>query len=149
MHISSEYSFEKLLNFAPQHCLSYSRRTRPSIQFVKMELMLCFEGINKTWNHPGFTFRHHYQQYIGQTREPYSYTQLLERYQRKYSKVDILGDIAPLTGSFVHQHNTKPFLVLLVYDKKGTYPISTPISFTIGIRCHEVDDKNQCVITNS
>lgn len=50
------------------------------------ELMLYFEGVNKARSHPGFTFLHHYQQYVGQAREPYSYTQFLEHYRRKYPK---------------------------------------------------------------
>lgn len=50
------------------------------------ELMLYFEWANKARNHPGFTFLHHYQQYVGQAREPYSYTQFLEHYRRKYPK---------------------------------------------------------------
>src|SRR5690606_5118618 len=35
-------------------------------------------------SHPGFTFLHHYQQYVLQAAEPYSYTQFLEHYRRKY-----------------------------------------------------------------
>lgn len=50
------------------------------------ELMLYFEGVNKARNHPGFTFLHHYQQYVEQARDPYSYTQFLEHYRRKYPK---------------------------------------------------------------
>lgn len=28
------------------------------------ELMLYFEGVNRSRDHPGFTFLHHYQQYV-------------------------------------------------------------------------------------
>ncbi|WP_246162322.1 IS21 family transposase [Sphingobacterium phlebotomi] len=50
------------------------------------ELMLYFEGVNRSRDHPGFTFLHHYQQYVAQAREPYSYTQFLEHYRRKYPR---------------------------------------------------------------
>lgn len=49
-------------------------------------LMLYFEGVNKARNHPGFTFLHHYQQYVEQASDPYSYTQFVEHYHRKYPK---------------------------------------------------------------
>ncbi|MGM1055909.1 MAG: IS21 family transposase, partial [Bacteroidota bacterium] len=50
------------------------------------ELMLYFEGVNKARNHPGFTFLYHYQQYVQLAKDPYSYTQFLEHYRRKYPK---------------------------------------------------------------
>ena len=36
------------------------------------ELMLYLEQANQSRTHPGFTFQHHYQQYFGQARDPYS-----------------------------------------------------------------------------
>lgn len=50
------------------------------------ELMLYLEQANQSRTHPGFTFQHHYQQYFGQARDPYSYTQFLEHYRRKYPR---------------------------------------------------------------
>jgi hypothetical protein len=50
------------------------------------ELMLYFDGINKARNHPGFTFLFHYQEYVQSAKKPYSYTQFLEHYNRKYAK---------------------------------------------------------------
>jgi len=50
------------------------------------ELMRCFEGINRARNHPGFTFLHHYQEYVRTAKDPYGYTQFLEHYHRKYAK---------------------------------------------------------------
>ncbi|MBU2951212.1 IS21 family transposase [Tamlana agarivorans] len=50
------------------------------------ELMLFFEGVNKARNHPGFTFLYHYQEYVDQAKAPYSYTQFMEHYRRKYAK---------------------------------------------------------------
>jgi len=51
------------------------------------ELMLFFERINQNRDHPGFTFLHHYNEYKQQSNEPYSYTQFMEHYRRKYAKI--------------------------------------------------------------
>lgn len=50
------------------------------------ELMKYFEQVNQARNHPGFTFQYHYQEYRLQHSNPYSYTQFLEHYHRKYAK---------------------------------------------------------------
>lgn len=50
------------------------------------ELMKYFEHVNQARNHPGFTFLYHYNQYLNDAKNPYSYTQFLEHYNRKYSK---------------------------------------------------------------
>ena len=51
------------------------------------ELMLFFEKLNQARNHPGFTFQFHYQEYRAQAASPYSYTQFMEHYNRKYAEV--------------------------------------------------------------
>lgn len=51
------------------------------------ELMLYFERINQARNHPGFTFQFHYYEYKSQVKTPYSYTQFMEHYWRKYAKI--------------------------------------------------------------
>ncbi|PKP09765.1 MAG: LuxR family transcriptional regulator, partial [Bacteroidetes bacterium HGW-Bacteroidetes-4] len=51
------------------------------------ELMGYFDKVNQTRNHPGFTFQFHYEEYRLQVRNPYSYTQFLEHYKRKYAKI--------------------------------------------------------------
>lgn len=51
------------------------------------ELMVYFEKVNAARNHPGFTFLHHYQEYSDHSREPYSYTQFMEHYRRRYAKI--------------------------------------------------------------
>ena len=51
------------------------------------ELMEFFEKVNLARNHPGFTFLFHYDQYKQQSANPYSYTQFMEHYNRKYSKI--------------------------------------------------------------
>lgn len=48
--------------------------------------MRYFEQVNKARNHPGFTFQYHYEEYNKNVDHPYSYTQFLEHYRRKYSK---------------------------------------------------------------
>ncbi len=51
------------------------------------ELMLYFEKVNLARNHPGFTFLFHYKEYQQQAKTPYSYTQFMEHYNRKYAKI--------------------------------------------------------------
>jgi hypothetical protein len=50
-------------------------------------LMLYFEKVNHARNHPGFTFLYHYQEYCHEVGNPYSYTQFMEHYNRKHSKI--------------------------------------------------------------
>jgi len=51
------------------------------------ELMMYFEKVNHARNHPGFTFLYHYNEYKHQSSLPYSYTQFMEHYHRKYAKI--------------------------------------------------------------
>ncbi len=51
------------------------------------QLINYFEKVNLAKNHPGFTFLYHYQEYKAQVKDPYSYTQFMEHYNRKHSKV--------------------------------------------------------------
>lgn len=51
------------------------------------QLMQYFEKVNHAKNHPGFTFLYHYQEYKAQVETPYSYTQFMEHYNRKHSKL--------------------------------------------------------------
>lgn len=48
--------------------------------------MLYLEGIHEKRNHPGFTFLYHYQEYMQSDTNPYSYTQFMEHYNRKFLK---------------------------------------------------------------
>lgn len=50
-------------------------------------LMLYFEKVNQGRNHPGFTFQFHYKEYAKSVSKPYSYTQFMEHYNRKYAKI--------------------------------------------------------------
>ncbi len=49
-------------------------------------LIRYFEKVNQWRNHPGFTFLYHYNEYQLQAKQPYSYTQFMEHYRRKYAK---------------------------------------------------------------
>lgn len=83
----SEYSFKELLCFDNPRleALFPSYTTIDSERHN--ELMLYFEGVKKAQDHPGFTFMYHYQDYVQQTSNPYSYTQFMEHYRRKYPKL--------------------------------------------------------------
>lgn len=51
------------------------------------ELMDYLEKEKLVLNHPGFTFQNHYFEYKSRAGNPYSYTQFLEHYHRKYTKL--------------------------------------------------------------
>lgn len=51
------------------------------------QLTLYFDKVNKGRNHPGFTFQYHYNEYQQDSQNPYSYTQFMEHYKRKYAKI--------------------------------------------------------------
>ena len=51
------------------------------------ELMRYFEKVNHARNHTGFTFLYHYQEYKSNVDNPYSYTQFMEHYNRKHSRI--------------------------------------------------------------
>ena len=83
----SDYTFKELLAFdnARLDVLFSSRTTIHNGRYD--ELMRYFEGMNKARNHPGFTFLYHYNEYAQRAKEPYGYTQFMEHYRRKYSKI--------------------------------------------------------------
>lgn len=81
---SSGYSFEDLLNFdIPALEALFPSHTTVDIA-RQNELMLYFEKVNESRNHPGFTFLFHYQEYAQSVSNPYSYTQFMEHYRRKH-----------------------------------------------------------------
>lgn len=82
-----DYSIEELCGFdnAALTDLFPSHTTINNDRFN--ELMGYFEQINQSRNHPGFTFLYHYNEYNKQVKTPYSYTQFMEHYRRKYAKV--------------------------------------------------------------
>ncbi len=50
------------------------------------QLMLYLDGMKNKREQPGFTFQYHYRIYEQQADDPYSYTQFIEHYHRKYDK---------------------------------------------------------------
>lgn len=82
-----DYSFEELLRFDNDFLteLFPSQTTIQNEHFN--ELMLYFEKVNQARNHPEFTFLYHYEEYKQSSTYPYSYTQFMEHYNRKYAKI--------------------------------------------------------------
>lgn len=81
-----DYELEELLDLdnAALRALFPSHSTIDNDRFDY--LMQYFEKVNQWRNHPGFTFLYHYNEYHLQAEEPYSYTQFMEHYRRKYAK---------------------------------------------------------------
>jgi transposase len=83
---ASKYSKEELLAKNNEELL----KLFPSHTTIKNprydELMRYFEKMNQQLDHPGFTFLFHYNEYRLQSKEPYSYTQFMEHYHRKFPK---------------------------------------------------------------
>lgn len=50
------------------------------------ELIKHFEEIYPNRYHPGFTFQYHYQEYLKISNYPYSYTQFIDHYHKRYPK---------------------------------------------------------------
>lgn len=51
------------------------------------ELAQWFDKINQERSSPGFTFKFHYEEYCLSVSKPYSYTQFMEHYHRKFDNV--------------------------------------------------------------
>ncbi|SKC24321.1 IS21 family transposase, partial [Alkalitalea saponilacus] len=83
---ASKHSKEELLDLENSELL----KLFPSHTTIKNprynELMLYFEDMNQQRDYPGFTFLFHYKEYQQQSKEPYSYTQFMEHYHRKFPK---------------------------------------------------------------
>lgn len=83
----SSYSIDALLDFDNSKLEElFTFKTTLNIN-RQDELMRYFERVNKARNHPGFTFQYHYEEYRDSAEHPYSYTQFLEHYRRKYADV--------------------------------------------------------------
>jgi len=83
---ASDYTCEELLKLPDKelkHCF-------PGLTTIKNprydELMRFLEQVHKARNAPGFTFLHHFNEYVAQAGDPYGYTQFVEHYHRKYKK---------------------------------------------------------------
>ena len=83
---SSKYSIGELLSFDELR-LSELFTSKITIDTERHDqLMRYFERIHMSRGHPGFTFLHHYNDYVSTTDNPYSYTQFMEHYHRKYNQ---------------------------------------------------------------
>ena len=83
---SSKYSIGELLSFDELR-LNELFTSKTTIDTERHDqLMRYFERIHMSRGHPGFTFLHHYNDYVSTTDNPYSYTQFMEHYHRKYNQ---------------------------------------------------------------
>jgi len=83
---SSEHDLQKLLSFDNLQ-LERLFSIHTTIDNKRHNgLMSYFDKMNSKLNHPGFTFAYHYESYRNQVKNPYSYTQFLEHYHRKFPK---------------------------------------------------------------
>ncbi|MDA3853235.1 MAG: IS21 family transposase [Bacteroidales bacterium] len=82
-----DYSFDELLDMenAQLEELFTSHTTINNSRYEK--LMLYFDKVNESRNHPGFTFHYHYNEYKEEVDNPYSYTQFMEHYKRKHASI--------------------------------------------------------------
>ena len=84
---SSGFSIGELLNF-DEIRLNELFTSKTTIDTNRHDdLMRYFERINAARNHPGFTFQYHYNEYVSNASNPYSYTQFMEHYHRKYARI--------------------------------------------------------------
>ena len=83
----SDHAFKELLSFDNARLESLFSSHTTIVNERYDALMRYFEGMNKARNHPGFTFLYHYGEYSQRAKEPYGYTQFMEHYRRKYSKI--------------------------------------------------------------
>ena len=84
---ASEWSFDELSKFNNNELGENFPSTTTINNSRYSELMRYFEKVNLARNHPGFTFHYHHLEYKEQCKNPYSYTQFMEHYNRKYAKV--------------------------------------------------------------
>ena len=83
---SSGYNIGELLNF-DENRLNELFTGKTTIDTSRHDdLMRYLERINAARSHPGFTFQYHYNDYVNNVSNPYSYTQFPEHFHRKYSK---------------------------------------------------------------
>lgn len=81
-----EYGIDQILDFNEERMKEIfpSRTTINNDRFDA--LMRYFEREKTVRNHPGFTFLYHYDEYRQLVDDPYSYTQFMEHYHRRYTK---------------------------------------------------------------
>jgi len=82
-----DIAFEELLEL-DQDSLGELFPVKTTINNLRYDqLMTYFEKVHLARNYTGFTFLYHYNQYESSLEDPYSYSQFMEHYNRKYQKV--------------------------------------------------------------
>jgi transposase len=84
---ASTYSLEELLGMGSGKLSELFTSHTTIINERFDELMKWLEKLNHWRNHPGFTFLYHYLEYRSAVTDPYSYTQFMEHYHRKYDMI--------------------------------------------------------------
>ncbi len=69
---------EELREFFPSHTTINNERYA--------QLMTFLERVHRARHYPGFTFQYHHREYVNTHENPYSETQFIEHYRRKYSR---------------------------------------------------------------
>ena len=77
----------ELLLYEPMRLMEVFTHHTTILNVRYEELMTYFEKVNQATNQPGFTFLFHYNEYKDIAKDPYSYTQFMEHYRRKYAKI--------------------------------------------------------------
>ena len=84
---ASEESLEDLVGKTDQDLRALFPVTTTIDNARYNELMKYFEEVHLAKHKPGFTFQYHYLEYCDRSKKPYSYTQFMEHYHRKYPKL--------------------------------------------------------------
>lgn len=89
MHLftACDYTFEELIQMETSALKELFPSHTTIVNSRYNELMLCFKKVNDGRNYPGFTFLYHYTEYQQQAENPYSYTQFMEHYKKKYAQL--------------------------------------------------------------
>lgn len=83
---ASDYGADEIISL-PDGKLREIFPSRTTIKNDRFDaLMRYFEQGKAARNHPGFTFLYHYEEYRKLVDEPYSYTQFMEHYHRRYAR---------------------------------------------------------------
>lgn len=83
---ASDYEFDELLQLDESKLKELFTHKTTIDTDRQNELMQYFERINLARNHPGFTFEYHHRLYTESCSNPYSYTQFLDHYNRKFGQ---------------------------------------------------------------
>jgi len=77
----------ELLLYEPKRLMEVFTHHTTILNVRYEELMTYFEKVNQATSQPGFTFLFHNNEYKDLSQDPYSYTQFMEHYRRRYAEV--------------------------------------------------------------